>query len=312
MKIFFIVSVLMIIPIIIKAQITDTNYVQVVGIKLHTVLTKPINTENCPLAVIIAGSGPTDLNGNQPNMPNNSLKYLSDALVANEIATLRFDKRAIGKSAYAVLDESSLTINLYSQDVESIIKYGKEKGYNEIFVIGHSEGSLLGLIALQTIPVNGFVSVAGAGTPADQILKKQLKPKLPPDFFTEVELIIDSLKNSQLVKNVPVQLNALFHASVQPYLISWFQIDPSNLIGKLSCPTLVVQGDKDIQVDMDEANRLVNASKNGKLLVIANMNHVLKTINGTELQENYAAYTDPEIPVNPELVKGIVNFIKQK
>jgi uncharacterized protein len=136
-----------------------------------------------------------------------------------------------------------------------------------------------------------------------------LKPQLPPDFYSQVILMLDSLKNKQLLKNVPTQLYALFRPSVQPYLISWFQYDPVELINKLSCPALIVQGDKDIQVDLEEANRLMKASKNGNLLVVANMNHVLKTIKGNEVQENYAAYSNPDLPVHPDLVKGIVDFI---
>jgi uncharacterized protein len=311
MKTLLINGLLLVFSFCLKAQITDTIYIQVDGIKLHSVLTKPSNVENCPLAIIIAGSGPTDLNGNPPNMPNNSLKYLSEALVENKIATLRFDKRGIAKSAYTGMDESTLTIDQFALDVESIIKYCKGKGYTNIFVIGHSEGSLLGLMAIQTIQVKGFVSVAGVGTTADEILKKQLKPQLPPEMYSQVEIILDSLKNGYQVKNTPPQLNALFHASVQPYLISWFKVDPVKLIQKLNCPGLIVQGDKDIQVSLDDANLLEKASKNGKLLVVTNMNHVLKTIIGSDFQENYASYSNPLLPVHPDLVKGIVDFINQ-
>jgi pimeloyl-ACP methyl ester carboxylesterase len=294
-----------------KAQTTDTILLPVDGIELHTVLSKPLNTANCPLAIIIAGSGPTDLNGNQINMQNNSLKYLSEALVENNIATLRFDKRGIAKSTFPGFNEADLSFDQYAGDVESIIRYFREKGYKNIFVIGHSEGSLLGLLAIQKTKVEGFVSVAGAGSPADEIIKKQLKPQLPPDFYSQVVLIIDSLKNKQSVKNVPPQLNALFRPSVQPYLISWFQYNPVELIGKLSCPTLIVQGDKDIQVDLEEANKLDKDLKTGKLLIVSNMNHVLKTIKGNDVQENFAAYTNPDLPVHPDLVKGIVAFINQ-
>lgn len=311
MKTILISALLFVFSFILKAQTTDTIYIQVEGIKLHTVLAKPQNAENCPLVIIIAGSGPTDLNGNQPNLTNNSLKYLSEALVENKIATLRFDKRAIAKSSYSGIDESTLTIDQYVRDVESIIVYFRERGYKDIFVIGHSEGSLLGLMAIQKSKVEGFVSLAGAGSPADEILKKQLKPKLPPDFFSQVVLMIDSLKNKQKVRNVPTQLTALFRPSVQPYLISWFQYNPVELISKLSYPILIVQGDKDIQVDLDDANKLEKASKTGKLLVVANMNHVLKTINGSDIQENIASYTNPDLPVHPDLVKGIVDFIHQ-
>ena len=292
------------------AQITDTSYVQVSDVKIYTVLTKPDNASDYPLTVIIAGSGPTDLNGNQTNMKNNCLLYLSNALVEHNIATLRFDKRGIAKSAYEGFNEADLNIDIFANDVTALINYFKEKGYNKVFIIGHSEGSLIGLISAQKTPVSGFISLCGAGNSADVILRKQLKPKLPPAFYTRVESIIDSLKNGQTVKNTPPQLNALFRPSVQPYLISWFKYDPAKLIAGLTCPILIIQGNKDLQVDQDEASILNQAAKNSKLVIINQMNHILKTISG-DMQENVASYTNPDLPVNKDLIKNIIEFIRK-
>lgn len=286
----------------------DTLTIQLPDISLHAVLSKPLNVYNPPIVLIIAGSGPTDLNGNQPGVINNSLKYLSDELVDNKIATLRFDKRGIGKSIYSGFSESNLTIDKYAEDVVSIIAYLKEKEYTDIYVIGHSEGSLIGLIALQELKIKGFISIAGAGNSADVILKKQLKPKLPPDFFNSVELIIDSLKNGNKVENVSPQLNMLFRPSVQPYLISWFKYNPAELVKNINYETLIVQGNKDIQVDNEEAHLLLNANKNAKIVEIKNMNHILKTINGG-IQENIQSYTNPGLEINKNLIDALVTFI---
>jgi alpha/beta superfamily hydrolase len=303
-----IILAILLFPLFLKGQNIDTIFIPVGDIKLHAILTSLSADRGCPLAIIIAGSGPTDLNGNQPNMYNNSLRYMSEALVENNIATLRFDKRGVGKSKSVGLKEADLTIDRYADDLVSIINYFKGKDYSAIYVIGHSEGSLIGLIAIQKIKISGFVSIAGAGNSADEILKKQLRPKLPPVLFTQVETIIDSLKNSNLIKQVPPQFNSLFRPSVQPYLISWFKYSPTILISDLNCPGIIIQGDKDIQVDLEEANKLVKASNNGELLVISNMNHVLKTINGN-VQENLASYSNPDLPISPTLVKGITDFI---
>lgn len=308
MKNTFVVIALMSIVIAGKAQITDTSYFHVDNVKIHTVLSVPKKVQAPPLAIILAGSGPTDLNGNQPAMQNNSLKFLSDALVANNIATFRFDKRGIAKSNFNEFSESDLSVDLYASDAMGLIRYCKQKGFNDIYVIGHSEGSLIGLISAQDIKIKGFISLCGAGNPADIILKKQLKPKLPPAFYNQVELIIDSLKNEQTVKSVPPQLYALFRPSIQPYLTSWFKYEPTNLIHQLNCPTLIIQGGKDIQVDLEESELLNNGTSKGKLVIIDNMNHVLKTISG-DIQENIASYSNPNLPVNGELIESIVDFI---
>jgi len=288
---------------------TDTISIQLSDISLNAVLSQPVKVKNHTIALIIAGSGATDLNGNQKGVENNYLKFLAEDLNQNNIATLRFDKRGIGKSSYSDLKESDLSIDLYAKDVESILLYLKEKNYRNIYVIGHSEGSLLALIALQKNNIKGFISLAGAGNSADIILKNQLKPKLPPAFHSQVEQIIDSLTAGDHVENIPPQLNALFRPGIQAFLISWFKYNPAELIGNLQSRIVVINGNKDLQIDLKEAQILANASKT-ELIEIDNMNHVLKTINGG-LQENMQSYNNPELEVSPELVNTIVNFINK-
>jgi len=293
------------------AQKTDTLFITIDGAKLHTVLTTPATAGKVPLAIFIAGSGPTDLDGNNPMMKNNSLRYLSDALVANNIATLRFDKYGIAKSADPAFDESKLTFDRYVNDVIALIDQMKAKGFTNIYLVGHSEGSLIGLAAAQKAKINGFVSVAGAGFPADEILKTQLKPQLPPDIYKQTVGLIDSLKSGNQVTSAPVALYSLFRPSVQPYMISWFKYSPVELMSKISCPTLIIQGDKDVQISIADAENLAKAAKNGKLVIVKGMNHVLKTISG-DTQENMASYSNPALPVNAELSKAIIDFVLSK
>lgn len=292
----------------IQAQFTDTSYVEMPGAKIHTVITHPFNQRITPLVIMIAGSGPTDLNGNQPMMQNNSLKLLSDELVKHNIATLRFDKRAIAKSAVSGFNEVDLTIDLYAGDVARLIEFSRSKGFEQIFILGHSEGSLIGLIALQDLRVDGFISLAGAGFPADSILKTQLKPQLPEALYNQTVVTIDSLKNGHQVNSYPPMLFPLFRPSVQPYLISWFKYDPAQLIAQVHCDVLIVQGDKDLQVRVEDAQRLGKAVPEAPVGIIPGMNHVLKTITG-DRNENIAAYSNPTLPVNSRLLKAIVEFI---
>jgi len=300
----------LLISLTVYPQSSDTVYVESDGLKIHTVLTKPEDIDISKLAIIISGSGPTDLNGNQPNMKNNSLLYLSKKIVSNGIATVRFDKRGVAKSSYNGFSESGLVVEQYANDVSSIINHYKQIGYKEIYLIGHSEGSLIGLISLQKTKVKGFISISGAGNSADILLKEQLKPKLPPDFYNQVEVIIDSLKNGQTVTNTPPQLNSLFRQSVQPYLISWFKYQPTELIKDIDCPSLIINGNSDIQIAVKEAELLNAAVSNSQLAIIDNMNHVLKEVDG-DLQANIATYTNPDMPISDDLVQRIVEFIKK-
>ncbi len=294
-----------------SAQRADTLMLNVNGAKINSVLTMPKAGNQTPLAIFIAGSGPTDLDGNNPMMKNNSLRYLSDALVASNIATFRFDKYGIAKSTDPSFDESKLTFDHYVNDVVSMIEQMKSKGFSNIYIVGHSEGSLIGMAAIQKADVKGFISLAGAGFPADEILKTQLKPQLPADMYTMTVGLIDSLKHGYQVSSAPQSLYSLFRPSVQPYLISWFKYSPVDLMSKMKCPSLILQGDKDLQISLADAKNLANGSKKGKLVIIKNMNHVLKTVTG-DAQENYATYSNPALPVNHELTKTVIDFIQLK
>ena len=79
----------------------------------------PGGVKTCPVVLIIAGSGPTDMDGNSAigNLRNNSLKFLAEGLAANGIASLRFDKRGIGTSASAGKEEAKLRFEDYVNDV---------------------------------------------------------------------------------------------------------------------------------------------------------------------------------------------------
>lgn len=292
------------------AQSADTLYIDADGVKLHTVLCKPGKVKKNSLAIIIAGSGPTDLNGNQKNMVNNSLLFLSDELVKNNIATVRFDKRGVAKSAYSGLDESLLTFERFADDVVVLIDYFKSIGYKNIYLIGHSEGSLLGLIAAQKRDVKGFVSLCGAGNPIDVVLRKQVKPQLPEAVYVQFNEILDSLKGGHMVKSVPPYLNSLFRQSVQPYMISWLRFDPAELVRSAKMPIMILQGANDIQIDTQEAEALHASIPDKKFVTISRMNHVLKTIEG-DRNENIASYSNPNLPVNSQLIEVLTGFISR-
>lgn len=264
-----------------------------------------------PIAVIIAGSGPTDRDGNNPMMTNNSLKMLATELAKNGIASLRYDKRGIAQSKNAGLKENDLRFEMYIDDAVEWVKFlKKDISFNKIIVVGHSEGSLIGMVASQNQGVTKFVSLEGAGLPADQIIREQLKAQ-PPVVMTQSAPILDELVKGNTVENIPPNLSSLFRTSVQPYMISWFKYDPQKEIGKLKKPILIVQGTTDIQVSVADANRLHAANPGSKLVIIEGMNHILKNAEADQMK-NLLTYRQPNLPLNNELAKAISDFIHEK
>jgi uncharacterized protein len=263
------------------------------------------------VALIIAGSGPTDRDGNNPAMKNNSLKMLAIELNKHGIATLRYDKRAIGNSSNAGLKESDLRFENYVDDARGWVVYlKKELKFNNIVIIGHSEGSLIGMLASQNKDVGKFVSIAGIGRPADKILREQLKNH-PPAMIMQINAILDELVKGRTVERVPPELNSLFRYSVQPYLISWIKYDPQKEIAKLKIPVLIIQGTTDMQVGIEEAKRLQKALPGAKMAIIEGMNHIMKPAPA-DRPMNIHTYSQPDLPLQKDLISNIISFIRDK
>ncbi len=291
------------------SQVEKTISLKVDSIKIEGTLLLPDTTEKIPVALIIAGSGPTDRNGNNPMMKNNSLKMLADSLAKYNIASLRYDKRGIAKSSIKNLKETDLSFDDYINDaVKWVEKLKKDTSFNEIVIIGHSEGSLIGMVAALRAEADKYISLAGTGKPANQILRDQLKAQ--PEYVTNAALpILEILEKGDTTHNVSPLLASLFRPDIQPYLISWFRYDPAKEIKKLVIPVLLVQGTTDIQVSMENLDLLKQAKSDADTLVLTGMNHILKEAPADRLK-NIETYYNPELPLAKGLVIKIVEFIK--
>ncbi len=277
--------------------------------KIEGTLLYPDISKKVPLVLIIAGSGPTDRNGNGPLMLNNSLKMLAEGLVEKGIASVRYDKRGIGESAGAVLKESDLRFEHYIEDARSWIDTLKtDKRFSEIIVLGHSQGSLIGMITAREKAVKKFISIAGISVMAGTLLQWQLA-RQPSIIFNEAKSIIESLEKGELEERVSKELYPIFRPSVQPYMISWFKYEPQKELAKLNKPILVIQGNRDIQVDTSQAEKLVKSNKSAEKQIIEGMNHVLKDTEA-DWQKNMETYRKPDLPLKEGLIGVIVNFIE--
>jgi pimeloyl-ACP methyl ester carboxylesterase len=242
-------------------------------------------------------------------MTCNAYKKLAHELAVNHIASLRYDKRGIAESAAAVENESDLIFDDYVNDVRDWVKLMKQdKRFNKIILIGHSEGSLIAIIASEN--VDKVISIAGPGRSADALLKEQLLAQ-PKELQDLAFPIIDKLVKGEKVENVNPLVASLFRPSVQPYLISWFKYDPQKEIKKLKIPVLIIQGSNDIQVSVKDAELLSAAKPDSKLILIDKMNHVLRSVDG-DRQANLATYNNASLPLADGLVKNITDFILKK
>ncbi len=287
----------------------------ITGGTLKGTLLTPATVKRPPVVLIIAGSGPTDRDGNSPLLPgkNNSLVQLADSLAAHGIASLRYDKRGVAKSQIKQLREEQMQFSDGVDDAIGWIRWLRKKGFRKIFIAGHSEGSLVGLGAAQTEKIKGFISIAGAGRPIDAVLREQFLNGSGPDTLKRLACrYLDTLLSGERIAKPHPMLFSVFRPSVQPYMISWLRYDPQALMRSLHCRALVLQGTNDLQVKETDARLLAAANRRASLVMIPSMNHVLKEVRSAAPAENIASYSNPTLPVMQPLVSSISQFIKGK
>lgn len=273
---------------------------------------QPLQDDKKNAVLIIAGSGPTDRDGNSPLLPgkNNSLLQLADSLVNHGMAVLRYDKRGIGKSKMSAgLGEENTTFPDMTADAVALYDWIKEQGYTNIYIAGHSEGSLVGMIVAGQVKARGFISMAGAGRKAGDILKEQLSAQLTPELNQQFAVAIDSLESGFTVSKIDPSLMSLLRPSVQPYMRSWLAVDPQKIVSGLKIPVMILQGTKDLQVKEPDAQLLAQSNKKATLVILPNINHVLKEVLSDKREENIKAYSDPKLPLPVTLINAITSFI---
>jgi uncharacterized protein len=273
-------------------------------------LVLPRTGSRFPVVLIIAGSGPTDRDGNiGRTLQTNAYKMLADSLQNNGIASLRYDKRGVGESAAAIGSESDYTFEEGIQDAVRFVAMLKNDGrFSKVIVLGHSEGSLVGMVAALRGGADGFISLAGAGERIDLVIENQLRARSPAQAV-QATLLFDSLSQGYSVYP-SADLMYLFRPSIQPYFKSWLKFDPTVEIHKLKIPVLIIQGTTDLQVNVEQAKRLKASNPSASLVLIHQMNHVLKQ-SGLEEKENLATYTHPDLPLKTELLTAIESFVRR-
>src|ERR1700733_11282977 len=130
---------------------------------IDAVLTIPSDVERPPVALLIAGSGSTDHDGNGPEIKPATLKKLSEQLTARKIATLRYDKRGAGGWKPQFGRPEDFRFKDYVDDAVSLVNYLRGSGkFSKVVLVGHSEGGLVAILTARRVPVDRLVLLATA------------------------------------------------------------------------------------------------------------------------------------------------------
>ena len=270
-----------------------------------------------PVVLIIPGSGPTDRDGNNPlGVTAAPYRLLAEALATKGVSTVRIDKRGLGGSKAAVADGNKVTIADYATDTHNwVASIRKRTGQRCVWLLGHSEGSLIALAAAQQPHgICGVISVSGAGRRLSDVIREQLRanPANAP-LLDSAMTALDVLESGQHVgvSAMHPALQKLFAPQVQDYLIDMFRQNPASLAAALKVPLLIVQGERDLQVSTADAKALAAAQPKARLVLLPQMNHVLKDVATDDRAANLATYADSSLPVDRDAVEAIAGFVKR-
>ena len=267
---------------------------------------------------IVAGSGPTDRNGNSgAGLNTYSYKMLGETLAHSGYAVMRYDKRGIGGSPIPAEDIPSLVFEDYIDDARVCAKFLRAEGFERVIVAGHSEGGLIALqlAAEEACCLDGVVLLCAPGYNMAEILNFQLSQQLVPAYMglmVKSTAIINSLKAGRMVaqEDIPAELMSLFHPTVQPFIISNMRYEPTELAAKCRVPMFIVSGGRDIQVSVSNGERLHGANPAAEHRMFENMTHVLKDADTSDrMMQVMSIYTNANLAITEALAPAIVEFI---
>ncbi len=276
----------------------------------------PHEAKGRPAVVVIPGSGPTNRDGNSPlGIEAGYLKMLAEALAERGIGSIRIDKRGLFASTGGFGDPNAVRFDDYAGDALAWLDVAREKtGADCAWLLGHSEGGLVALIAAQKAgpELCGLVLVSTPGRPLGELLREQLEGNpLNGPVLPEALAAIEALERGEKVETaaLPQALRPLFRDDVQEFLIDGFSRRPAELIGGLDLPVLIVQGDNDLQVRTVDAEFLARAQPAAELRIVPGMNHVLKATPPGDVAANLSSYSDPQSPLAPGIAEAVADFV---
>jgi len=268
-------------------------------------------TGRVPVAVIVAGSGPTDRNGNSVmGIRPNSYAQLAWRLAERGIATLRYDKRGM-PGTQGTFDIRTMTLEDFAGDARAAAEsLARDSRFSRVVLIGHSEGASLALLAArQGAPIAGVVHVSGLGRPLTAVMREQLSRQFDSTTLARYDTAMRHYLQGEQPADVPPQLAMLFVPVNQTFMRSLAAFDAPAAIRAVRQPVLIVQGETDLQATVADAERLHAARPEARLILIPATNHVLKHVADTTLAGQMGTYQNPSVPIVADVVAAIADWI---
>jgi fermentation-respiration switch protein FrsA (DUF1100 family) len=280
--------------------------------RLAGTLALPARTSGpVPVVLIIAGSGPTDRDGNSPlGVHSDMYKKLAWALALRGIATVRFDKRGIGASTF-MGDALAVTFDDFVNDaVGGARALSADHRFSKIVVLGHSEGALIAeRVANLGAPVAGVAMLAGIGRPLMTVIREQFARQVDSAQMASFDRVLLEYLGNGPMPDVPQAFQVLINLRVRRFLQTESVLDPAAEARRLPVPLLVVQGATDIQVSVADAEAIRAARPAADVHILPAASHMFVRAESSAPAAQSPGYTDPSAPLVPELVPLVADFV---
>jgi dipeptidyl aminopeptidase/acylaminoacyl peptidase len=304
------------------ARFTEREVVVGAGaLGLPGTLAVPRGAGPFPALFLVHGSGPNDRDETSPGGAR-TFRDLAQGLASRGIVVLRYDKRTYaGRYAALGVPADRVTIKEeYLDDVRAaaaLLRATKEVDAKRIYVLGHSEGGFLLPKLMAADPaLAGGVVLAGTARHFIDILLPQFEylSKVSgnpfaglalPELRKRIERARDpALSVTTPASELPLELPASYWLSVRDY-------DPVAVARTLPQPLLVLQGERDYQVTIQDDFELwkqgLAAKANVTYVSYPKLNHYFFAGEGPITPEEYAKKSGH---VEAKVVEDIARFVR--
>ncbi len=259
-------------------------------------LTYPVGYEKMskkgvPVVLMITGSGQE--NRDEEVFHHKPFLVIADYLARNGIATLRYDDRGVGSSKG---DVKELTTMINMEDAIAGLTYLKQlKKFGKIGTLGHSEGATISFMLASRGKVDFIISMAGAGVRGDSVISEQIHR------ICELNGISRAIAEDQIVQ---------LTKTANPWLKFFLSFDPASDIKSTKCPTMAINGTKDMQVistsNLVSIKRLLSENNKNLIKEYDGLNHLFQHCT----TGNPSEYVNISETISPEVLKDIADWIK--
>lgn len=313
-------------------SVTDTTFVAPDGAIMSATLTVPMiaDSKKMPVVVMVTGSGPQ--NRDEEYCDHKPFAVIADFLARNGIASLRYDDRGTGKSTGNYL--TSTTYIIKDDAVSGVDWLRSIPSIGDIGVLGHSEGGTIAFMIGAEDKADFIVSLAGMAISGKETLMRQNSHNLDKLTLSDadkanslklIELGFDTIINQvHKGQNEPVDIDALAadnnlrvpnqilqslkmtQSTRAPWFDAFLVLNPRDYLGKVKCPILAINGEKDKQVYPDNLTVIKEYIPHAETLLMPELNHLMQHAVTGEMTE----YDEIRETISSDVLDAIVRFIR--